>query len=116
MKTFLQLKKNLKQNFDGLKSIKVAVLGDNATQLLVQAIKGVGYDAGWHLDVWEADFNQIERQVLDLSSDLYRQESEVIIIFQSSHKLLAAYNKLKIHDVIMIEKKKHKLPTQKQLF
>ncbi len=95
MKTFLQLKKNLKQNFDGLKSIKVAVLGDNATQLLVQAIKGVGYDAGWHLDVWEADFNQIERQVFDPGSELYEFKPDLVILFHSAHKLLNKYNKLK---------------------
>jgi FkbH-like protein len=95
MKTFLQLKKNLKQNFDGLKTIKVAVLGDNATQLLVQAIKGEGYDAGFHLEVWEADFNQIERQVLDPSSELYEFKPELVILFYSTHKLLNKYNKLK---------------------
>lgn len=40
MKDFSQLKKNLKKDFSGLKAIKVAVLGDSATQFLVQALRG----------------------------------------------------------------------------
>ena len=38
MQTFTQLKKNLKKDFTGLKAIKVAVLGDTATQFLIQAL------------------------------------------------------------------------------
>ncbi|MHC1775969.1 MAG: HAD-IIIC family phosphatase [Lentimicrobium sp.] len=95
MKTFTQLVKNLKNDFSKLKSIKVAVLGDNATQFLTQAVRGTGYDCGFDLQIWEADFNQVERQVFDPTSELYGYDPEIIIIFQSSHKLLAKYNKLK---------------------
>ena len=42
MKTFSELKKNLKQDFSSLKTIKVAVLGDTATQFLMQALRGAG--------------------------------------------------------------------------
>ena len=38
MKEFSQLKKNLKKDFSKLKAIKVAVLGDTATQFLTQAL------------------------------------------------------------------------------
>ena len=41
MKNFLQLKKNLKNDFSELKIIKVAILGDTATQFLTQALKGI---------------------------------------------------------------------------
>lgn len=95
MKQFTQLKKNLKKNFSGLKIIKIAILGDTATQFLTQALKGVGYDSGFNLDIWEADFDQIERQVYDLSSEFYEFKPEIVIIFQSSHKLLGKYNKIK---------------------
>ena len=95
MKDFSQLKKNLKNDFGSLKNIKVAVLGDTATQFLIQALRGTGYDHGFNLQIWEADFNQIERQVFDTGSDLYEFNPEVVVIFQSSHKLLAKYNKLK---------------------
>ncbi len=95
MKVFSQLKKNLKNDFSSLKTIRVALLGDTATQFLNQALRGTGYDAGFNLQIWEADFNQIERQVLDPTSELYEFNPELVILFQSSHKLLAKYNKLK---------------------
>ncbi len=96
MKDFFQLKKNLKHDFSALKIIKVAVLGDTATQFLTQTIKGLGYDNGLNLKIWEADFNQIERQIYDLSSELYAFKPEIVIVFQSSHKLLGKYNKLQL--------------------
>ena len=95
MKKFLQLKKNLKKDFSSLKTIKLAVLGNTSTQFLTEALKGMGFDHGFNLKIWEADFNQIERQVYDLSSDLYEFKPEMVIVFQSSHKLLGKYNKLK---------------------
>ena len=95
MPTFSQLKKNLKKDYSSLKVIKVAILGDTATQFLLQALRGAGYDYGFDLQIWEADFNQIERQVFDPTSELYRFKPEIVIVFQSAHKLLATYNKLK---------------------
>jgi len=95
MKSFTQIKKNLKNDFSNLKPIRTAILGDSATQFLTQAIRGLGYDAGLDLQMWEADFNQIELQVSDTNSELYEFKPEIIIIFQSAHKLLGKYNKLK---------------------
>ncbi len=89
MKLFSQLKKNLKNDFSNLKSIKVALLGDTATQFLSIALRGTGFDMGFDLQICEAHFNQIERQIFDPASELYRFSPEVIILFQSSHKLLA---------------------------
>ncbi|WP_336622135.1 HAD-IIIC family phosphatase [Flavobacterium paronense] len=77
------------------KKIKVAVLGDTATQFLTQALKGLGFDKGFDLQIWESDFNQIEQQVSDPNSELYDFKPEIVIVFQSSHKLLSKYNKLK---------------------
>lgn len=93
MKNYNQLKKNLKKDFSALQTIKVALLGDTATQFLVQSIKGLAYDYGYNLDIWEAEFNQIERQVFDPTSELFTFKPELVILFQSSHKLLGKYNK-----------------------
>jgi FkbH-like protein len=95
MKPFSQLKKNLKNDFSNLKPIKVALLGDTATQFLSIALRGMGFEMGFDLQIWEADFNQIERQIFDPESELYQFNPEVIIVFQSAHKLLQKYNKLK---------------------
>src|SRR5205809_4049346 len=100
MQTFAQLKKNIKKDFNGLTTVKVALLGDSATQLLSKALRGTAYDEGFDLKIWEADFNQIERQVFDDTSELYEYQPNIVIIFHSAHKLLSKYNKLKPEDRI----------------
>lgn len=67
--------------------IRVALLGDTATQLLVTAIKGEAMDRGYSLDLYEGEYNQVERQVMDPTSDFYQFDAEISIIFQSTHKL-----------------------------
>lgn len=98
MKTFAQLKKSLKKDFSGFKPLKIALLGDSTISLMAQALKATGYDYKLHLQILETDFNQVERQVFDSSSELYAFEPEVVIIFQSSHKLLSKYNKSSVED------------------
>jgi FkbH-like protein len=95
MKDFSQLKKNLKGDFSQLRKIRVAVLGDTATQFLVQALRATAFDKGYDLQILEADFNQVELQVFDPASQLYEFKPEIVILFRSSHKLLSKYNKLK---------------------
>lgn len=102
IKDFKILKRNLKKDFSGLKTIKVALMGDTATQLLMQALRGSGFDQEFDLNIWEADFNQIERQILDPGSELYDFNPEVVIIYQSSHKLLGKYNKLSAKSYISL--------------
>ena len=61
MKLFSELKKNLKSDFSNLIPVKVALLGDTATQFLSVALRGTGFDEGINLQIFEADFNQLER-------------------------------------------------------
>ena len=96
IKTFSQLKKNLKLDFSGFKKIKVALLGDSATQFLNQALRGIGFDYEFDIEIFEADFNQIERQVFDPTSELFKFNPEIVLLFHSTHKLLGKYNKLKL--------------------
>jgi FkbH-like protein len=94
MDAFTRLKKNLKNDFSGLQPVRVAVLGDTSTQWLVQAIRGAGYERGFDLRILEADFNQVEREVFDASSALYAFDPQVIILYQSSQRLLDRYNRM----------------------
>lgn len=93
MKSFSILKKNSKKDMSSFIVKKVAILGDTATQFLSKAIKGAGYDSELNYNIWEAEFDQVERQILDPTSELYSFDADVIVIFQSSHKLLGRYNK-----------------------
>lgn len=95
MKSFKELKKQA-SIADGVKGnvVKVALLGDSATQLLATAIRGEAVDRGVALSFFEAEFNQVERQLLDPTSDYYAFQAEFTILFQSTHKLLEHYSLL----------------------
>ncbi|MCC6370774.1 MAG: HAD family hydrolase [Bacteroidia bacterium] len=88
------MKKNLKKDFTGLKKIKVALLGDSATQFLNQALRACAYEQGFEFEIYEADYNQVSRQLLDLSSDLYQFAPEFVIVFESTQKLQHKFNSL----------------------
>ena len=86
MKTLKELKKLAKQDVPGQK-YRVALLGDTATQLLATAIKGEAASRQQAIDLYEAEYNQVERQLLDPTSELYSFDADAIVIFQSTHKL-----------------------------
>ncbi len=87
MKTFQELKKITKRMPADLPAIKVALTGDTATQFLATAIRGSGAERGYQIDLFEAEYNQVERQFLDPSSELYQTDADFIVLFQSTHKL-----------------------------
>lgn len=76
-------------------AVKIALLGDSPTQLLNQAVTGYAYSLGWNAEIWEADFDQIERQILDPDSDLYQQLAEFILLFPSTQKLRTKFYQTK---------------------
>ncbi len=92
MLDFKQLKRLLKQDLSALPEIKVSLLGDTATQFLSTAIKGVGVERGFRINLMEAEYNQVERQVMDPASDLYQHGAKYTVVFQSTHKLLERYS------------------------
>ncbi|GHV89436.1 hypothetical protein AGMMS50267_17960 [Spirochaetia bacterium] len=51
-------------------------------------------ERGYKLDLYEAEYNQVERQFMDPSSEFFAVKPDYAIVFQSTHKLLSAYNKL----------------------
>ncbi len=88
MRTFNELKKNLKKDSSGFKKIRIAILSDSASQLLCTAIKGFGYEAQIDYDIYEADYSQIDLQIFDASSELYEFKPEYVFINCSTEKLL----------------------------
>ena len=87
MKTLIDLKKNLKKDNSQLPTIKLALAGDTATQMLCTAIRGMGVERGYNIDSYEADYNQVEQQLLIGDSELHQFDADFIVIFQSTHKL-----------------------------
>lgn len=92
-KTFSELKKELRKDTSRLKKVRVALLGDTATQFLNVALKGTAVNDGFEFEIFEADFGQISRQILDPTSEYYEFNADYTIIFESSHKLLSQYYK-----------------------
>src|SRR5450631_710378 len=84
---FSGLKKNLRKDIYGLNVIKVAVLCNFASQLLVEALRGHGIGEGINYEIFEADYDQIDRQILDYSSQFYEYKPQFAIILRSSEKL-----------------------------
>lgn len=89
---FKTLKRNLKKDSSRLPQLKLSLIGDSATQFLAIAIKGMGIERGYNVNLFEAEYNQVERQVFDPSSELYQHGAKYTVIFQSTHKLLEHYS------------------------
>ena len=92
--TFNELKKNIKKDFSGLKQLKLALLGDSSTQLLAQAIRGSGYEKHLNINVFDADYNQVDRLIMNVASELYVYKPDYTVIFEAGHKLLQKFNKM----------------------
>ena len=89
-----KLLKNLNKNYSGFKKVNCAILGDSATQFLKKSLIAQGYNFELNLSIYEADFNQIESEIFDDSSELYKFKPDIVIIFHSSQKFLSKYNNL----------------------
>lgn len=86
MYSFRELKKMSKKSVDG-KEIKLAVLGNCATQFFSAAIQGYAKLSGINLNVYDADYNQIDAQLLDPSSEVFEFKPDNILLWLSTDKL-----------------------------
>lgn len=94
MLSYNKIKKLLKQpNKQSLTNIKVGIVGDSPTQYLKLALKAIGLQNDYNLDIFEADYNQIELQVFDNASDLHKFSPQYTIIFESYHKIQQKFYK-----------------------
>lgn len=98
MITFHELKRQAREAKQKPTVGKLAILGDCATQLLATAIKGYGYAHGLNLDIFDADYNQIEVQVIDAGSELYRFAPDHILLFMCTEKLYECFCETKPSD------------------
>ena len=89
--TFMQLKKLSRADNSLLPQYKIAVMGDCATQHLAAAIRGYGIHVGLGLSVFDADYNQIDAQVMDPGSELYAFAPNAVLIQMCTEKLYEAF-------------------------
>ena len=84
--SFHEIKKAAKKS--ALENVtKIAVLGNCATQFLAMAIKGYSNLENVGLEVYDADYNQIDSLLLDQSSEVYEFKPDIIYIYISSDKI-----------------------------
>lgn len=73
--------------------VRLAVLGDSSTQLLVKALRGMGNLSNVNFQIYEADYDQIDLQIIDKNSGLHSFDPEFIYIHFSPFRFLEEYNK-----------------------
>jgi FkbH-like protein len=72
-------------------SLRVALLADTATQLLAAALKGSMHRAGASIELFPGEFDQIEMQVLDPTSEMHAFAPNVVVIYLAGEKIGASY-------------------------
>lgn len=87
MKTFLELKKNCKRDMGQAPAIRLALLGNCATQLLATAVRGAGVEEGLNLQILDMDYNQILPQTMDPHSELYESKPAYVLLQICAEKL-----------------------------
>ena len=96
MSTFIELKKNLKKDMTGLPEIRMAITGDCATQHLATAVAGAAYEHGFHMSVFDADYDEIRAQITDPASELYESDPEAVLIDMCTEKLYVDFCSLSV--------------------
>lgn len=91
---YKDLLKAAKQYKASENDFRVALLGDNATQFLAQAIRGLGVLSHFQMQVFDADYDQIYLQAFDDNSELYKFKPHAIIIFMCWQKLYEKYHRI----------------------
>lgn len=86
MYTFKDLRKATKYEISG-KKVKIAILGNCATQFFAIAVEGYAKLSDISISVYDADYNQFEPQLLDEKSEVYVFEPDCILLWLATDKL-----------------------------
>lgn len=90
MYSFRDLQKACKVSTEGTE-IRLAVLGNCATQFFSEAVEGLGKLSGLNLSVYDTDYNQIDEQLLDPSSEVYSFGPDEILLWLGTEKIYEEY-------------------------
>lgn len=86
MYKFKELIKASKLTVEGNET-RIAVLGTCATQFLSGCIAGYAHLNGMNLKVFDADYNQIDAQLIDEESEAYAFRPDMILLYPATEKL-----------------------------
>ncbi len=74
------------------------MVGDSATQLLSDAIRGEAYLRGLTVSVYDADYDSVAQQLIDERSEVYKSKPAYIIIYLSVEKLYNLFSETLCED------------------
>ncbi len=86
MYSFNELRKAGKISVDGAE-MKVAIIGNVATQFLAVAVNGLAKINGINIIVQDTDYNQIDAQLLDDNSEVFQFNPQFIVLWLATDKL-----------------------------
>lgn len=95
MYSFKELRKAARRQING-KEIKMAVLGNCATQFFSTAVMGYAKLSELNINLYDADYNQIDAQLLENKSELYKFNPDVVLIWLSTEKLYEEFLSISI--------------------
>jgi len=95
---FSVLKKAKRRIEADWKEVRIAILGDHATQFIKEALIGYGAISKLNYNVYEADYSQIDQEILDADSELYNFNPEIVIVTNSVYKLEQSFHHSKNQD------------------
>lgn len=91
MNDFNTLKKAARKSDPDLPAYKLAVIGNCATQHIATAIKGEAFLRGLFIDVFDADYDQIDAQTMDSGSELYSFAPNAVLLVMCTEKLYEGF-------------------------
>jgi FkbH-like protein len=80
-----------KADLKGLPKLRLALLSDAATQLLVPVLRELFRRAGFAVDIYEAPFAAIELEVFNPSSNFYSFQPDIVVLLNSTQALREAF-------------------------
>ena len=92
--TFAHLKALSNQDGKDFPTKRIALLADTSSQYLAKAIRGEGISRSLNLELFEADYNQIELQLFQPGSELQEFSPETVIVYQDVTKLRRSFHKV----------------------
>ena len=72
--------------------LRVAVLSDASTQHLVPLLRVLFARAGFSAELFAAEFDTVETQILDSTSELYRFAPDAVVLLPATNALRARYH------------------------
>ncbi len=96
--SYVNLMRNGRKDMSGLPVSRFALLGDCATQHIAASIRGYAYEMGQNFVMFDADYDQIDAQLMDENSELFAFAPETVLIYHCTEKLYERYTRASASD------------------